>query len=158
MRNKSHQTARAPETKAATGNAQEVAESFEEFMEAFEAFKQANDERLEQVESRIGADTVTVEKMNRISRALDEQKSRMDGFVLKGQRPGFTGSAALTVAGIEHNRLSTPMYAAATSTVCASTNKKRFPTAPILTAGFWCQTKQLPRLAGDSHSLPRSAR
>lgn len=30
MRNKSHQTARAPEAKAATGNAQEVAESFEE--------------------------------------------------------------------------------------------------------------------------------
>lgn len=104
MRNKSHQTARAPEAKAATGNAQEVAESFEEFMEAFEAFKQANDERLEQVESRIGADTVTVEKMNRISRALDEQKSRMDGFVLKGQRPGLTGSVAVTVAGIEHKQ------------------------------------------------------
>lgn len=77
----------APETKAELGDAQSVAESFEEFMEAFEAFKEANDERLAQVEAQVSEDVVTVEKMNRISRKLDEQKAAMDRLKLKGARP-----------------------------------------------------------------------
>lgn len=92
---------RAPEAKAATGQAQDVAECFEEFMEAFEAFKETNDERIEQVENRVTADTVTVEKMNRISKALDEQKSRMDALLLKDKRPGFS-AAPSGVTGLQH--------------------------------------------------------
>jgi len=61
---------RAPEAKAATGQAQDVAECFDEFMEAFEAFRETNDERLEQVETQVSEDVVTVEKMNRINKAL----------------------------------------------------------------------------------------
>ena len=95
---------RAPETKSATQEAQTVAEAFEEFMEAFEAFKQANDERLAQVESQVTADVVTVEKMNRINRALDEQKNRMDTLLLKGARPSLGTGSVPTLAGIEHKQ------------------------------------------------------
>ena len=38
----------------------EVGEAFDEFMTAFDAFKQANDERLGEIEKRMSADAVTV--------------------------------------------------------------------------------------------------
>lgn len=98
------QNNRAPEAKAATGNAQDVAECFDEFMEAFEAFKETNDERLAQVENQVSEDVVTVEKMNRINKALDEQKSMMDKLLLKGRRPAFGGSGITTIADIEHKQ------------------------------------------------------
>ena len=82
--------------------AQDVAEAFDEFMVAFEAFRQANDERLAQVESSIGADTVTTEKMNRINTALDEHKRVMDHLLIRQQRPGAARSGVVTLAGIEH--------------------------------------------------------
>jgi HK97 family phage major capsid protein len=49
-------------------------------MTAFEAFKQANDERLGEIERRMSADAVTVDKVERINRALDE-------LTLKSRRP-----------------------------------------------------------------------
>jgi HK97 family phage major capsid protein len=98
------QEIRAPEAKAATGQAQDVAECFDEFMEAFEAFKETNDERLAQVETQVSEDVVTVEKMNRINKALDEQKSLMDTLLLKGKRPSFGGSTVSSIAGIEHKQ------------------------------------------------------
>ncbi len=85
-------TRAAPETKAATGaHGHEVGEAFDEFLSAFEAFKEANDERLTQIETRMSADVVTVDKMERINRALDEHKSLVDGLVLKARRPGLSG-------------------------------------------------------------------
>lgn len=65
----------------------DVVEAFDEFMTSFEAFKESNNERLAQIERRVGADVVTVEKMDRINRALDEQKRRMDELAVKGGRP-----------------------------------------------------------------------
>jgi HK97 family phage major capsid protein len=52
---------------------------------AFEAFKDANDERLAQIEKRMAADVVTAEKVDRISRAIDE-------LTLKAKRPVLSGS------------------------------------------------------------------
>ena len=43
-------------------------------MRAFEAFKDANDERLDEIERRMAADVVTTEKLDRIDRALDDKK------------------------------------------------------------------------------------
>ena len=92
---------KAPETKAfnrkedstiatamPVGNPQDVAEAFDEFMVAFEAFRSTNDERLAQMESRVGPDVVTTEKMNRINQALDSQKQLMDHLLLKNKRLG----------------------------------------------------------------------
>jgi HK97 family phage major capsid protein len=51
---------------------------------AFEAFKEANDERLAQIEKRMSADIVTAEKVDRINRAIDE-------LTLKARRPALSG-------------------------------------------------------------------
>jgi HK97 family phage major capsid protein len=76
---------------------------------AFEAFKDANDERLAQLEKRFAADIVTTEKVERISRAIDEltlkakrpvlssetrpepteHKRAFDGYVRKGETQGL---------------------------------------------------------------------
>ena len=50
--------------------------AFGDVMQAFEAFKEANDERLAQIEARMSADVVTAEKVDRINRAVDEAKAR----------------------------------------------------------------------------------
>jgi HK97 family phage major capsid protein len=78
----------APEKKA-TGN--EVALAFDDFMHAFESYKEANDLRLSEMEARVGEDVVTTEKMDRISRFMDDQKRKMDQLAIKGARPALGG-------------------------------------------------------------------
>ncbi len=95
---------RAPEAKAATGDAQSVAESFDEFMRAFEAFKEANDERLTQLETQVSEDAVTVDKVDRINQVLDQQKAAMDQLLLKGSRPSLGSSGQRPVFGLEHKQ------------------------------------------------------
>jgi len=89
------------ETKSATGSA-EIAGAFEEFMTSFESFKEANDDRLAQLETRMSGDVVTVEKVDRISRALDEQKKALDRLVLKRARPELGRETGHSAAGLEH--------------------------------------------------------
>ncbi len=60
---------------------------------AFSAFKEANDERLAQIETRMSADVVTDEKLARIDQALDETKSRLDRLSLDLSRPRLGGAA-----------------------------------------------------------------
>jgi HK97 family phage major capsid protein len=86
------------ETKA-TGN--EVANAFEDFMRAFESYKETNDERLAQVEQRIGADVLTTEKMDRISSAMDDQKRKLDQLMVKASRP-VLGEKSLLLTDNEH--------------------------------------------------------
>ncbi len=74
------------ETKSAAGSHLDLSEAFSDFMSTFEAFKDSNDERLAQLERR-GADVVTSDKVDRISRALDEQKRALDDLSLKAVRP-----------------------------------------------------------------------
>jgi HK97 family phage major capsid protein len=62
---------------------------------AFEAFKDANDERLAQIEKRMSADVVTSEKVDRISRAIDE-------LTLKARRPALGGE--MKAEPSEHKR------------------------------------------------------
>jgi HK97 family phage major capsid protein len=71
-----------------TPNDRELKSAFADFLSAFEQFKDANDERLAQIEKR-GADVVTDEKVDRINKALDEQKRMLDDLVLANARPHF---------------------------------------------------------------------
>jgi len=71
----------AVETKSA-----DISAALEELMYSFEAFKEANDQRLKELERR-SADPLTAEKVERISEALDEQKRLIDAVVLKNSRP-----------------------------------------------------------------------
>lgn len=96
------------ETKQAESrpDAHEVRDALDEFLGAFEAFKEANDDRLAQIERKLTADVVTEEKVERINRALDRQKKTVDELALSLARPGI-GSGARTVfdpARREHKR------------------------------------------------------
>ncbi len=82
----------AVETKHLPGP--EVTAAFEEFMTAFEAFKDANDQRLGELERR-GGDVVTTDKVERINAALDTQKALIDELVLKARRPALGGAGDL---------------------------------------------------------------
>ena len=75
------------ETKMAHGS--DIGAVFEDFMTAFDAFKQANDDRLSQLETRMSADIVTEEKVDRINDAMDAQKRQLDQLILKAQRPSL---------------------------------------------------------------------
>src|SRR5512140_915919 len=57
------------ETKSAQPD--DLGSAFDGFMRAFESFKDANDERLGQLERRMTADVVTTDKVDRLDRALD---------------------------------------------------------------------------------------
>lgn len=79
------------ETKALMADAapasRELLDAFDEFLGSFEAFKASNDERLAQIETHLGADVVTNEKVDRINAALNEQKHAMDQMILRQRRP-----------------------------------------------------------------------
>ena len=77
---------KAPEIKAIP---ETVTAAFDEFMEAFEAFKDVNDRRLGEIEQKLVADVVTRDKMDRINRAMDEQKKVLDQMLLKKARPAL---------------------------------------------------------------------
>jgi HK97 family phage major capsid protein len=76
----------APETKAGAGYG-EMQDAFGEFMQTFETFKQDNDKRLSEMDRKFGGDVLADEKVDRISKALDEQKKMLDQLTLKAQRP-----------------------------------------------------------------------
>jgi HK97 family phage major capsid protein len=61
-------------------------------MEIWQEFKQANDERIGQIERRLSADAVTAEKVDRIGRALDQQKAALDEMALAKNRPMLDGA------------------------------------------------------------------
>ncbi|MYZ50471.1 phage major capsid protein [Propylenella binzhouense] len=84
----------APERKSAGDGGYETAQAFDEFMRSFEAFREANDARLDALERR-AADVLAEEKVDRIDRALQEQKRALDRLTLKSRRPelGIEGRA-----------------------------------------------------------------
>jgi HK97 family phage major capsid protein len=61
------------------------------FQRSFEAFREANDQRLAELEQRISVDPLTEEKLARLDAALDRQKGVLDDLVLKGRRPVLDG-------------------------------------------------------------------
>jgi HK97 family phage major capsid protein len=69
---------------------------------AFSAFKEANDERLAQLETRMSADVVTEDKLARIDHALDEAKGRLDRLTLELARPRLGGATPQDSEGREH--------------------------------------------------------
>lgn len=61
----------------------------DEMMRAFEAFREANDERLAEIERRMTADVLIEEKVDRIGATLDRTKARLDELTLKARRPAL---------------------------------------------------------------------
>jgi HK97 family phage major capsid protein len=82
------------ETKDGAGDTREIKDAFGDFLRAFEEFKGANDARLDEIEKR-GGDVIADEKVDRINRALDEQKKMIDELTLAAQRPVFGETKAM---------------------------------------------------------------
>ncbi len=78
--------------------------AFGDFMQAFEAFKDANDERLGEIEKRMGEDVVTADKVDRINRAVGETKARLDELTLKARRPQLADVADAAPLAREHKQ------------------------------------------------------
>lgn len=74
----------APEIKAIP---ETMTAAFDDFMEAFSEFKQANDQRLGEIEQKLTADVITRDKVERINKAMDEQARVIDQLALKKLRP-----------------------------------------------------------------------
>ena len=90
----------APEVKAVP---ETVTAAFDDFMEAFETFKDTNDRRLDEIETKLTADVVTRDKMDRINRAMDEQKRVLDQLALKKARPPLgRGGGEFSPEATEH--------------------------------------------------------
>ena len=64
-----------------------VTAAFDDFIGAFETFKDVNDRRLGEIERKLTADVLTTEKLDRVNRAMDEQKRVLDDMLLKKARP-----------------------------------------------------------------------
>ncbi len=89
----------APEIKAAPDD---VNAAFDTFMEGFEAFKETNDRRLAEMEKKQVADALTIEKLGRIDKAMDEQKKLLDRLALKGARPPLGRPDVSAAEALEH--------------------------------------------------------
>ncbi|MDB5524885.1 MAG: hypothetical protein JWM58_2648 [Rhizobium sp.] len=89
----------APEIKAVPDT---IADAFDGFMGAFEAFKEANDTRLGEIERKLSADVVSRDKVDRINKAVDEQKKMLDQLTIKNARPMLGRGEILTADQMEH--------------------------------------------------------
>ncbi len=98
--------AASPENKAVApnGNNPQAHLAMDELMRSFGSFKQANDERLDQVEKSMSVDVITLEKVDRINTALDEQKQLLDELSLMSHRPHLSGEQAGTssLSALQH--------------------------------------------------------
>ena len=76
--------------------------AIDDLMRAFEAFKDTNDQRLDEIERRASADVLTTEKLDRIDRALDDNKRIVDELALKSARPSLGSTALRSGAALQH--------------------------------------------------------
>lgn len=74
------------EVKTVSGSP-EAREVVGEMMVAFEAFKDANDERVAQIEKKAAADTLLEEKVARIDQAVAAAQARLDRLAGEARRP-----------------------------------------------------------------------
>ncbi|MEQ8177934.1 MAG: phage major capsid protein [Amphiplicatus sp.] len=65
----------------------EIRGAMHDFLSTFEAFKRSNDERLAALEGKKRDDAVLKDKIERINKTLDQQKSAIDRMTLGAQRP-----------------------------------------------------------------------
>ncbi|SCX32522.1 phage major capsid protein, HK97 family [Agrobacterium sp. DSM 25558] len=89
----------APQIKAVPDT---MTAAFDDFMEAFEAFRETNDQRLGDIERKMGSDVLTREKLDRIDKALDDNKQAMDELSLKRARPALGRRGAANAETEEH--------------------------------------------------------
>jgi len=76
----------APESKAAGAD---LSLAFDDLRYTLESYRVSNDERLAEIETRRGVDSLTEEKMARMDAALDDAMRRIDRLTLDRSRPAL---------------------------------------------------------------------
>ncbi len=84
--------------------------AFGDLHRAFAAFREANDERLAQIEHRLSSDVVTEEKLARIDRTLDETKRRLDQQTIEKSRPLLSAERSRDDAGLREHKTAFGAY------------------------------------------------
>jgi len=69
-----------------------------DFAQTFQSFKDANDERLSQIEAKSSADVLTEQKVARIDAALDDQARRIERLSIAQTQPAMGGAPVNTEA------------------------------------------------------------
>ena len=70
----------------------ELNHALDDLLRAFETYKEENDRRLADIETRGASDPLTNDKLDRLDRALDENKRRLDEISLKAARPALSSN------------------------------------------------------------------
>ncbi len=91
----------APEIKVVP---EDMDAAFDDFMGAFESFKEANDRHLEELSKKMSSDVLTEDKLERINKAMDEQKRVLDHLALKNARPALGRSSGNVLDAIGHKQ------------------------------------------------------
>lgn len=65
-----------------------------DFSQTFDAFKQANDQRLSEIEAKSAADALTTAKVDRINAALDTQQKHIERLSIAASQPAIDGKSA----------------------------------------------------------------
>jgi len=73
------------ETKSLSG--QDAQAVFDDMHRIFHAYKEANEERLAELEQKLSGDVLVEEKVARIDAALDDQRRKMDRLLIEKSRP-----------------------------------------------------------------------
>ena len=91
-------TTSAPETKGSA----DLGFALDDLLRAFETYKEENDRRIAEVETRGSVDPLTTDKLDRLDRALDDHKRRLDEMTLKAARPPLGSGAPRSHVSREH--------------------------------------------------------
>jgi len=116
----------------------EVKQAFGTFLNAFEQFKQANDDRLAQLEKKLSADVVTVDKVDRINRSLSDQQQILEDLSLAMQRPAREGkSLPWGDADVRRHRAAWDQYMRkGDQTLLSQVETKALATSPNADGGY----------------------
>ena len=85
-----------------TKSSSELNHALDDLLRAFETYKDENDRRLSDIETRGAADPLTTDKLDRLDRALDDHKRRLDEISLKSARPQLSTGGPNTHLAREH--------------------------------------------------------
>ena len=88
----------APESKGSA----DLGFALDDLLRAFETYKEENDRRIAEVETRGSVDPLTTDKLERLDRALDDHKRRLDEMTLKAARPPLGSGAPRSQVSREH--------------------------------------------------------
>lgn len=121
----------------------EVKQAFSSFLNAFEHFKQANDDRLTQIEKKMSADVVTVDKVDRINQSLSDQQRMLEDMSLTMQRPSLDSKAATYASGdLRRHRAAWDQYMRkGDQSLIAQMETKALATSPNQDGGYLVTTE-----------------